>query len=222
MPFSAVTQLDDADAYLVREFDRVLVSPLLNVFVRRGPHWNHGDEDDNGLIGVTVPDLQEDEYSGSHVWVRWFNGTMQRYSVGYQGKYDLYLSYASILMTTQLGINVQRGPDWAWEDRSGHVVGTTVEGAVNDGQVAVQWPNGDSGVYRVAEDGFYDLIVEPQSSVSQARERQYEWGTTVQGIVMDNGQTLQVMTPNINGPFNSENIFLPTHLRGMVVLTAMI
>ena len=54
------------------------------------------------------------------------------------------------------GDRVKRGPDWRWGSQDGGDSHGTVTGS-DDGWCAVAWDNGNSNVYRVGQDGAFDL-----------------------------------------------------------------
>jgi hypothetical protein len=68
------------------------------------------------------------------------------------------------------GDRVTRGPDWMWDDQDGgdasDSIGTVVETHATMGWCVVVWDKGGGEIYRVGDNGKYDLCIDDTGSIS--------------------------------------------------------
>ena len=127
--------------------------PPVGERVARGPAWQWGDQDGNGLGTVVVA-----RDAAGWIRVAWDNGEQNAYRWGIGGAYDL-VWLPSPKPVPVVGDRVQRGKDWAWGTQGAGGLGTVVSPRTTAGWINVRWDNGESNDYRWGVEGEFDLAL---------------------------------------------------------------
>ncbi|XP_070574612.1 uncharacterized protein [Ptychodera flava] len=135
--------------------------PPLGSRIRRGKDWKWKDQDKNGVGTV----IEHDKEGWVHV--EWDHGDDNKYRWGAEGKRDLKtVDEPRILKPGEdikVGVRVQRGKDWKWDNQDGGPsnIGFVyrVHTGAKKGLVQVRWPSGVKADYRFGYEGSYDLRV---------------------------------------------------------------
>ncbi|XP_077982613.1 uncharacterized protein LOC144437539 [Glandiceps talaboti] len=135
--------------------------PPLGSRVRRGKDWKWKDQDKHGVGTV----IEHDKEGWVHV--EWDHGDDNKYRWGAEDAHDVKIVDEQRVLKPgediKVGVRVQRGKDWKWDDQDGGVgnIGFIykVHSGPHKGLVQVRWPNGTKADYRHGKDGFYDLKV---------------------------------------------------------------
>ena len=176
--------------------------------VRRGPDWKWDEQDGgSGRLGTVTRAPTSSEWAR----VEWDAGDTNTYRWGHEGAHDLeYLdgpgrpppgglagSSSGDGMPgagVRVGLRVQRGPDWQWEEQDGGQGGSgTVVGAPTESNwTRVRWDAGEVNDYRWGHEGARDLKIvagKPAASTMPELIRAVDeptgsasWGQTLQEV----------------------------------------
>ncbi|KAL3865872.1 hypothetical protein ACJMK2_043221 [Sinanodonta woodiana] len=135
---------------------------LIGTRVRRGPDWEWGDQDSEGVGTIIGYDKNKwvivvwDNYDS-----RGRNSNMYRYEIG--GHFDVMpVEEPRILSPGEriaVGCKVKRGKDWNYGDQDGGLdnVGTVIKTGDRSEKVTVRWPNKKSHKYKFGKNGKYEI-----------------------------------------------------------------
>ncbi|XP_063433137.1 uncharacterized protein LOC134715128 isoform X2 [Mytilus trossulus] len=136
--------------------------------VRRGPNWAY-DEQDSGLAGTVIGQT----FDGS-IWVEWDSGHTNKYFVDEQNNiYTIRKVQEPRILFEELiavGCRVTRGNDWTFDNSDGGYGSMgTVLSVRQDGSVVVRWDCTNIGVYKMGQNGLFELQIsdDPFSSKSE-------------------------------------------------------
>ncbi|XP_006811375.1 uncharacterized protein LOC102801576 [Saccoglossus kowalevskii] len=150
--------LEDDDEQGSKEIDSL---PTLGSRVRRGKDWKWKDQDKHG-VGTVVEHI-----SPGVLRVQWDHGDGNQYRYGAEGSRDVKVVDEPRIIQPgddiKVGVRVQRGKDWKWDDQDGGSGNTGVVYKVHSGAtkglVQVRWSNGVKADYRHGRDNCYDLKI---------------------------------------------------------------
>ncbi|CAC5366427.1 unnamed protein product [Mytilus coruscus] len=135
--------------------------------VRRGPNWWY-DEQDSGLPGTVVGHTFD-----RSAWVEWDSGHINKYI--YDEQNNIYtirkVQEPRFLFEEMIavGCRVKRGDDWTFNNSDGGngSMGTVLS-VRQDGSVVVRWDCTNIGVYKMGQNGLFELQIsdDPISSKS--------------------------------------------------------
>ncbi|KAF5890150.1 Fc receptor-like protein 5 isoform X1, partial [Clarias magur] len=131
--------------------------------VMRGQDWQWGNQDGPPPgLGRVISELRKDGW----ISVQWDTGSTNGYRMGNEGKYDLKLAVMNfptsgpeLAAMMKIGTRVMRGQDWKWGDQDGPPpgLGQVISELDEDSWIRVQWDTGSTNVYRMGNEGKYDL-----------------------------------------------------------------
>ncbi|XP_052100273.1 uncharacterized protein LOC127734448 [Mytilus californianus] len=126
--------------------------------VRRGPNWLY-NEQDSGLAGTVVGHTFD-----RNVWVEWDSGHVNKYF--YDEQDNIYtirkVQEPRFLFEEMIavGCRVKRGNDWTSDNSDGGYGSMgTVLSVRQDGSVVVRWDCINIGVYKMGQNGLFELQI---------------------------------------------------------------
>ncbi|XP_070197062.1 uncharacterized protein [Littorina saxatilis] len=132
----------------------------LGTRVLRGPEWRYNDQDGQGP-GTVFSHRDKDGWT----WVNWDNGSYNRYPFGPEMGYHIWKTedlprFMDLDEDLEIGMTVEKGPDWSSTEKSLQNVqtGVVIRKSRSKRKLMVRWDTGQLQVVRYGSTDKYDVM----------------------------------------------------------------